>query len=70
MVRDLEPDSPAAARFKSLGDNNRWVVTQVNGTATPTPPEFYKAARGHQSLKLTVLDAADPTAKPRELTLP
>jgi serine protease Do len=70
MVRDLEPDSPAAARFKSLGDNNRWVVTQVNGVATRTPPDFYKTARGQQSLKLTVLDAADPTAKPRELTLP
>ena len=44
--------------------------TQVNGVATRTPPDFYKAARGQQSLKLTVLDAADPTAKPRELTLP
>ncbi len=69
-VRELEPDSPAAAKFKTLGDNGRWVITDVNGKAVRTPPEFHKAARGQKSVRLTVLDAADPGAKPVDVTLP
>jgi S1-C subfamily serine protease len=70
VVRGLEPDSPAAARFKSLGENNRWVITHVNGAATRTPPEFYKAARGKESIKLTVVDADADGTRPVEMTLP
>lgn len=69
IVRELVPDSPAAAKFKALPENGRWVVTHVNGTPTPTPPEFYKAARGRPSVKLTVEDATQANAR-RELTLP
>ena len=69
-VRDLELGSPAAAAFKALGENNRWIITHVNGEATRTPPEFYKATRGQKSVRLTVIDAAEPTAKPRQVTLP
>lgn len=69
-VRDLTPDSPAAAKFKALGENARWVVTHADGTLTPTPPDFYAATKGRPSVRLTVLDAADPTARPREVTLP
>lgn len=69
VVRELVPDSPAAAKFKTLPENGRWVITQVNGTPTPTPPDFYKAAKGQASVKLTVEDATLTNAR-RELTLP
>lgn len=70
-VREVQPDSPAAARFQALGDNpSRWVITQVNDRAVTTPAEFYAAARGRDKLKLTVVDPADPTGRSRELTLP
>jgi S1-C subfamily serine protease len=68
LVRELVPDSPAAARFKALGDNTRWTITRVNGTPVATPAEFYKAARGKASVKLTVVDPAE--LRPREVTLP
>lgn len=70
VVRELVPDSPAAAKFKGLGENGRWVVTHVNDTATSTPPAFYAAARNQVTVRLTLLDTADRAAKSRELTLP
>jgi serine protease Do len=69
-VRELVPDSPAAARFKSLGENARWVVTHVNGTVTSTPAAFYAAAREQAEVRLTVLDIGDRTTKSREVMLP
>jgi len=70
IVRELVPDSPAAAKFKALGDPGRWLITHVDATAVATPAEFYKAAKGRQSVKLTLGDLHDLTARPRELTLP
>lgn len=70
VVRELVPESPAAAKFKTLGDNARWVVTHVNGTPTPTPPAFYAAARDQRAVRLTLLDPADRGAATRQLTLP
>jgi serine protease Do len=70
-VREVVPDSPAAAAFKKLGDRpERWVVTHVNGVAVNSPPEFSKAAKGQASVKLTVYDPADPKQREREVTLP
>jgi hypothetical protein len=70
-VREVVPDSPAAARFKDLGDSpTRWLITHVNGTAVTTPAEFYKATKGQQSVKLTLLDPTELNRRPRELTLP
>jgi len=69
VVRELVPDSPAAAKFKALGDNTRWLVTHVNGTATPNPADFYAATKGRASVKLTVIDPAE-ASRPREVTLP
>jgi hypothetical protein len=69
-VRELVPDSPAAAKFKGLGDNGRWVVTHVNNTPTSTPSAFYAAARNQAMVRLTVLDTADRAAKSRALILP
>jgi serine protease Do len=69
LVRDLEPDSPAAAKFKPLGDNpRRWLITQVNGRPVRTPDEFYRAAAGQRSVKLRLVDP-NPTARDREHTL-
>src|SRR5207249_7227233 len=70
VVRELVPNSPAAAKFNALGNPNRWVITRVNGTRVTTPAEFYKAAEGQPSVKLTLLDATAPGAKEQELVLP
>jgi serine protease Do len=68
-VRELVPDSPAAKQFKTLGDApERWLVTHVNGAEVTTPAEFYKAARGKESVKLTLFDTKDDSRP--ELTLP
>jgi serine protease Do len=69
-VRDVVADSPAAKKFKTLGDDPRqWLITHVNGEHVTTPAEFLAAAKGKDSVKLTLID---PTAavRPRELTLP
>jgi serine protease Do len=66
-VRELVPDSPAAAKFK---DNTRWLITHLNGTPTPTPADFYKAAQGAPSVKLTVYDTSADNPRPRDVTLP
>ncbi len=70
-VREVAAKSSAATQFKTLGDNpNRWLITKVNGTAVSTPADFYKAARGQETLKLTLLDPTETTPRERELTLP
>jgi serine protease Do len=70
-VRDVVPDSPAAAKFKALGDNpQRWQITHVNGQAIMLPADFYKAAKGQEKLKLTLLDSTEMNPRPREITLP
>ena len=70
LVSELAPDSPAAVKFKALGENNRWVVTHVNGKSTLTPPEFRKAAKDQKSVKLTVYDPTDGFGRSREVILP
>jgi serine protease Do len=67
-IRELVPGSPAEERFKALGENTRWAVTHVNGTEVLTPAEFYAAAKGQPSVRLTVIDPAEP--RPRTVTLP
>jgi serine protease Do len=68
-VRELVPDSPAAARFKTLGDApTRWLITRVNGVAVSTPAAFYKAAKGQASVRLNLIDPNDRST--RELTIP
>jgi serine protease Do len=42
----------------------------VNGTPVSTPAEFYKAAEGEKSIKLTLLDPAESKTAEREVTLP
>ena len=69
-VRDVIADSPAAGRFKSLGDRPEdWMVTKVNGTTISSPGEFYRAAKGQEKVKLTLRYLSDP-GRERELTLP
>jgi serine protease Do len=67
-VREVAPDSPAA---RALGERpERWVITRVNGQAVTTPAEFYKAARGQKSIKLTLQDPTDRNPTDREVTVP
>jgi serine protease Do len=69
LVRDVEPGSPAAKKFKPLGDDpRRWLVTHVNDRPVRTPDEFYRAAAGRPSVKLRLVDP-NPTARDREQTL-
>jgi serine protease Do len=68
-VREVIPDSPAAVKFKSLAENNRLIITQVNGQVVHSPPEFYKACKGQKSVRLTVSDPTDFNVR-REITLP
>lgn len=70
LVREVAADSPAEKGLKTLGDNpKRWVITHVNGAAVTTPAEFYKAAKGQEKIKLSLIDPKDDTIR-RELTLP
>jgi len=69
-VREVAADSPAAKRFKALGDKPEdWTVTKVNGVEVSTPGEFYKAAKGLDKVKLTLRDPHSP-GRERELILP
>jgi serine protease Do len=71
IVRELVPNSQAAAKFKELGDlSGRVVITAVNGTEVTNPAEFYRAAKGRKSVRLTLVDPLDPGGRTRELTLP
>ncbi len=71
MVRELAPDSQAATAFKKLGDRpERWLITHVNGANVATPTEFYKAAKGQASVKLTVRDPSEQTPRDQEVTIP
>ena len=68
-IRDINPNSPAAAKLKVLGENpNKWYITHVNNTPVYTPAEFYKASKGQASVKLTFQEWNDLGR--RELTLP
>ncbi len=70
-VKDVAPGSPAAAAFKGAdGAGGRWLVTHVDGTAVAAPAEFYAAARGRRSVRLTAVDYAATDPRPREITLP
>jgi serine protease Do len=70
-VRELTPNSPAATAFKKLGDRpERWLITHVNGAAVATPAEFYKAAKGQASVKLTVRDPSELNPRDREVSFP
>jgi serine protease Do len=68
-VREVTANSPAAHKFKTLGDNpTNWIITHVNGTPIATPSEFYTITKGQPTVKLTLRDWNE--AKPRELILP
>ncbi len=68
-VRDVVSDSPAARKFKTLGDEpSVWIITQVNGTSVRTPADFYRVTKGQSTVKLNLRDWSDTSR--RELTLP
>ena len=69
-VREIVPDSPAAVKFKTLGDEpKRWTVIKVNGVAVANPAEFYKAAKDQEKVTLTLIDPIT-LDRERELKLP
>ena len=71
-VREVAPDSPAAKAFKALADvpPTSWLITKVNGNAVSKPVDFYEAAKGQESLKLTIADPAEKPPQERELIIP
>jgi serine protease Do len=70
-VREVVPNSAAATKFKALGDSpTRWLIAKVNGAPVTTPAEFYRAAQGQKSVRLTLVDPTDANRREREITLP
>jgi serine protease Do len=72
VVRELEPGSPAEAKFKAIDDApNQWLITHINGKQVPTPAEFYReAARAPNGpISLRLVNPDDPS-QGRELRLP
>lgn len=70
-VREVVPNSQAAAAFKKLGDRpERWLITHVNGAAVTTPAAFYKATKGQASVKLTVRDPFEVNGRVHEVSVP
>ncbi|QEL17882.1 trypsin-like peptidase domain-containing protein [Limnoglobus roseus] len=62
IVQELEPKSRAEAAFKQAGiESNRWFITAVNDTPTPTPAAFYSAAKKAQTVRLTLSDSLGHT---------
>lgn len=70
IIRELEPDSPAAAKLQPLLGGKTLVITSVNGSQVSTPREFYAAAQGAKSVMLTLVGATDPSVPERTITLP
>ena len=56
--------------IRALGDNAKWLVTRVNNVPVTAPTEFYKAVKGQNSVKLTVIDPTETPRREREVTLP
>ena len=60
-IKDLETGSSAEKRFKEAGEATAgWIITRVDDTAVKSPAEFYKAALGKKSIKLSLADPVDP----------
>jgi serine protease Do len=69
-IREVVADSPAATKFKALGEKPEdWTVVKVNDAEVSTPGEFYKAARGLDKVKLTLRNP-QPPGREREMVLP
>jgi len=70
LVKDLEAGSVAEKRFKEAGEATAgWIITHVDDTVVKSPAEFYKAAIGKGSIKLTLTDPSD-AGKPATIQLP
>jgi S1-C subfamily serine protease len=72
VVRELEPGSPAEAKFKAIDDApNQWLITRVNGQPVPTPADFYREAAKSRtgSVSLRLVNPDDPSQE-RDLRLP
>jgi serine protease Do len=70
-VREILPNTQAATAFKKIGDRpERWLITHLNGAAVTTPAEFYKAAKGQASVKLTVRDPFELNGRVHEVSVP
>ena len=72
VVRELEPGSPAEAKFKAIADApNQWLITRVNGKPVPTPADFYReAARPPTGSVLLKMVNPDDPSQERDLRLP
>ena len=70
LVREIDPDGPAAAKLDAKDGNAgpRWLVVAVNGRPVDTPDEFLRAVGTRESVRLLVRDL-DPKASPRDRTI-
>ena len=70
-VRELEPGSPAAAKFKAIDPESKgaWLVTAVDGQPVPDPARFASLTAGKDTVTLRLTDLASP-GRARDLILP
>ncbi len=70
-VRDLEPGSAAAQRFKEIDPESKgtWLVLAVDGEAATTPARFSALTAGKASVTLRCVNLGDPE-RTRDVTLP
>lgn len=69
-VRELEPGSPAEAKFKAINDApNQWLITRVNNKPVSTPTDFYREAVRLPTVSLRLVNPDDPSQE-RDLRLP
>ena len=70
-VRDLEPGSAAARKFKEIDPESKgaWLVLAVDGQPAGTPARFAALTAAKASVTLRLMNLAEPE-RPRDVTLP
>lgn len=70
LVREFDPDSPADAKFRAIGDTaGKWLVTHVDNRPVTTPAEFARETAGKERFRLRAIDPAAPD-KWKDVELP
>jgi serine protease Do len=70
LIRDLEPDSPAARKLKAFTEGKRMTITEVNGVAVKSPAEFYAEAKKARTVALTLAASVNAQGESTTVSLP
>ncbi|HEX3147376.1 MAG TPA: trypsin-like peptidase domain-containing protein [Gemmataceae bacterium] len=70
LIRELEPNSPAAKKLKDWLDKGpQLIITAVNGEPVPAPTDFYRVAAGKASVTLDIVELGNEASR-KKVTLP